>query len=69
MEIGFGGLLTLASGMHLPRQLAYWLLSRVNPINNIFTSPDGMELRFPPIQVNWVLGIPIGEILFQRRER
>ncbi|XP_021728502.1 uncharacterized protein LOC110695600 [Chenopodium quinoa] len=59
--MGFGGLLHLASsGMQLPRQLAYWLLTRVDPVSKILISPDGKEFSLSPNQVYWVLGIPNG---------
>uniref|UniRef100_A0A803LBD1 Uncharacterized protein n=1 Tax=Chenopodium quinoa TaxID=63459 RepID=A0A803LBD1_CHEQI len=32
-EMGFGGLLYLSGDMHLPRQLGYWLVTRLDPIN------------------------------------
>ncbi|XP_021716297.1 uncharacterized protein LOC110684191 [Chenopodium quinoa] len=31
-EMGFGGLLNIPMDMHLPRQLGYWLMSRIDPL-------------------------------------
>ncbi|XP_021714845.1 uncharacterized protein LOC110682806 [Chenopodium quinoa] len=60
-KMGFGGLLHLAAlGMQLPRQLAYWLLTRVDPVSKTLISPDGKEFSLSPNQVYWVLGIPNG---------
>ncbi|XP_021737667.1 uncharacterized protein LOC110704186 [Chenopodium quinoa] len=59
-EMGFSGLLHLASGMHMPRQLAYWLLSRVDPIWKMLISPKGSEFKLSANQVHWILGIPNG---------
>ncbi|XP_021727186.1 uncharacterized protein LOC110694316 isoform X1 [Chenopodium quinoa] len=59
-EMGFGGLLHFACNMHLPRQLAYWLMTRVDPLNKVFIAPGGREYRLSKNQVRWVLGIPNG---------
>ncbi|XP_021713433.1 uncharacterized protein LOC110681586 [Chenopodium quinoa] len=44
-EMGFGGLLYLSSGMHLPRKLGYWLMTRIDPFNKMVITPDGRVLR------------------------
>ncbi|XP_021730312.1 uncharacterized protein LOC110697247 isoform X2 [Chenopodium quinoa] len=59
-EMGFGSLLHLALDMHLPRQLAYWVMTRMDPISKILRSTNGVEFRFSKNQVRWVLGIPMG---------
>ncbi|XP_021764218.1 uncharacterized protein LOC110728855 [Chenopodium quinoa] len=59
-EMGFGSLLHLALDMHLPRQLAYWVMTRMDPISKILRSTNGVEFRFLKNQVRWVLGIPMG---------
>ncbi|XP_021752260.1 uncharacterized protein LOC110717799 isoform X2 [Chenopodium quinoa] len=61
-EMGFGSLLHLALDMHLPRQLAYWVMTRMDPISKMLRSPNGLEFRFSKNQVRWVLGIPMGSI-------
>ncbi|XP_021743187.1 uncharacterized protein LOC110709277 [Chenopodium quinoa] len=59
-EMGFGGLLFLDSGMHLPRQLVYWLLSRIDPIKKMLICLDGTEFKLSQNQVYWIFGIPNG---------
>ncbi|XP_021739821.1 uncharacterized protein LOC110706237 isoform X2 [Chenopodium quinoa] len=59
-EMGFGSFLHLALDMHLPRQLSYWVMTRMDPISKMLRSPNGLEFRFSKNQVRWVLGIPMG---------
>ncbi|XP_021769111.1 uncharacterized protein LOC110733378 isoform X1 [Chenopodium quinoa] len=59
-EMGFGGLLHLVSDMHLPRQLAYWIMTRIDPLNRSIIAPDGRVFSFSNNQVRWILGIPNG---------
>ena len=59
-EMGFGSLLHLALDMHLPRQLAYWVMTRMDPISEMFRSPNGIGFKFSKNQARWVLGIPMG---------
>ncbi|XP_021723293.1 uncharacterized protein LOC110690724 isoform X2 [Chenopodium quinoa] len=59
-EMGFGGLLEIGGNMNLPRQLAYWLMTRVDPFNCTLTAQDGRVYRLSQNQVHWVLGIPNG---------
>ncbi|XP_021727891.1 uncharacterized protein LOC110695002 [Chenopodium quinoa] len=59
-EMGFGGILQLAFNMQLPRQLAYWLMTRIDPLRKMLITPDGVEFRLSKKQVRWVLGIPMG---------
>ncbi|XP_021727867.1 uncharacterized protein LOC110694984 isoform X2 [Chenopodium quinoa] len=58
-EMGFGSLLNLVD-VHLPRQLAYWLMTRIDPFGKVLRSPDGRLLKLFTNQVHWVLGIPNG---------
>ncbi|XP_021765487.1 uncharacterized protein LOC110730013 [Chenopodium quinoa] len=57
-DMGFGGLLHFASHMHLPRQLAYWVMTRIDPINRCFIGTNGCSVSFSKNQVHWILGIP-----------
>ncbi|XP_021722289.1 uncharacterized protein LOC110689788 [Chenopodium quinoa] len=59
-EMGLGGLLTVPTDIHLPRQLGYWLMTRIDPLNKVFIAPDGKQFRLSANQVHWVLGIPNG---------
>ncbi|XP_021764608.1 uncharacterized protein LOC110729198 [Chenopodium quinoa] len=61
-EMGFAGLFGLID-RRLPRELAYWLGTRVDVPNNCLVTPDGLEFTFDPIQVHLVLGIPMGSLL------
>ncbi|XP_021756946.1 uncharacterized protein LOC110722034 isoform X1 [Chenopodium quinoa] len=56
--MGFGGLLHFAGGMHLPRQLSYWLMTCIDPLNYTFRTLDGRVIGLSKNQVHWVLGIP-----------
>ncbi|XP_021714741.1 uncharacterized protein LOC110682724 isoform X1 [Chenopodium quinoa] len=60
-DMGFGGLLHFASHMHLPRQLAYWIMTRIDPINRCLIGTNGRSIYFSKNQVHWILGIPNGE--------
>ncbi|XP_021759317.1 uncharacterized protein LOC110724216 [Chenopodium quinoa] len=59
-EMGFGGILHLVSDMHLPRQLSYWIMTRIDPLNRILIAPDGHEFPLSKNQVRWILGTPSG---------
>ncbi|KAL2937932.1 Elongation factor Ts [Bienertia sinuspersici] len=43
--MGFGGLLYLRK-KHLPRSLCYWLMTRIDPINEMFVPNDGRHLGY-----------------------
>ncbi|XP_021735198.1 uncharacterized protein LOC110701900 [Chenopodium quinoa] len=58
VEMGFGGLLHFAGDMHLPRQLSYWLMSCIDPLNYTLRCADGRVFALSKNQVHWVLGIP-----------
>ncbi|KAL2905749.1 Protein translocase subunit SecA, partial [Bienertia sinuspersici] len=58
-QMGFGGLLYLRK-KHLPRSLCYWLMTRIDPINEMFVSNDGKTFRLSKNQVSCVFGIPNG---------
>ncbi|XP_021722779.1 uncharacterized protein LOC110690262 [Chenopodium quinoa] len=60
--MGFDGLLKIGE-INLPRQLAYWLMTRIDPFNCALTSRDGRVFRLSQNQVHWVLGIPDGGLL------
>ena len=66
VEMGFGGLLYLA-GLQLPRTLCYWLMTRVDPINEMFVDVDGNKFRLCTNQVRCILGIPKGTKLLPTR--
>uniref|UniRef100_A0A803NDK3 Uncharacterized protein n=1 Tax=Chenopodium quinoa TaxID=63459 RepID=A0A803NDK3_CHEQI len=53
-EMGFGGLLKLGD-MNLPRHLAYWLMTRVDPFNCTLTAQDGRVYRLSQNQVNRIM--------------
>ncbi|XP_021738418.1 uncharacterized protein LOC110704918 [Chenopodium quinoa] len=59
-DMGFGGLLHFVSDMHLPRQLAYWIMTRIGPINKSFVGMDGRVFWFSKNQVRWIFGLPNG---------
>ncbi|XP_021734964.1 uncharacterized protein LOC110701658 [Chenopodium quinoa] len=59
-EMGFTGLLKIGVDMNLPRQLAYWLMTRIDPFNCTLTSRDGRVFPLSQNQVHWVLSIPNG---------
>ena len=59
-EMGLGGLLKVPTDIHLPRQMGYWLMSRIDPLNKLLVAPDGKQFRLSANQVHWVLGIPNG---------
>ncbi|XP_021726469.1 uncharacterized protein LOC110693632 [Chenopodium quinoa] len=56
--MGFGGLLEIKLNF-LPRQLCYWLMSRI--VRDALVIGD-MEFPLCPIQVNCVLGLPTGPL-------
>ncbi|XP_021715861.1 uncharacterized protein LOC110683763 [Chenopodium quinoa] len=58
-DMGFGTLF-YAIGKRLPRQLAYWLCTRVDVDKKCLRMTDGIVNPFSSIQVHWVLGIPHG---------
>ncbi|XP_021740751.1 uncharacterized protein LOC110707037 isoform X1 [Chenopodium quinoa] len=58
-EMGFDGLLKIGE-INLPRQLAYWLMTRIDPFNCTLTSREGRVFKLSQNQVHWVLGIPNG---------
>ncbi|KAL2943834.1 hypothetical protein RDABS01_032181 [Bienertia sinuspersici] len=58
-QMGFGGLLYLRK-KHLPRSLCYWLMTRIDPINEMFVSNDGKTFRLSKNHVSYVFGIPNG---------
>ncbi|XP_021754834.1 uncharacterized protein LOC110720139 isoform X1 [Chenopodium quinoa] len=60
--MGFGGLLKIGSYLNLPKQLSYWLMTRIDPFNCTLTCRDGRVFRLSQNQVHWVLGIPNGGI-------
>ncbi|KAL2897392.1 Protein translocase subunit SecA [Bienertia sinuspersici] len=55
-QMGFGGLLYLKK-KHLPRSLCYWLMTRIDPISEMFVSNDGKTFRLSKNQVSCVFGI------------
>ncbi|KNA13421.1 hypothetical protein SOVF_116800 [Spinacia oleracea] len=57
-EMGFGGLYHLC-GKHLPRNFVYWLMTRVDPVNQIFSAPNGIDFPMSKNQIRWIFGIPI----------
>ncbi|XP_056695650.1 uncharacterized protein [Spinacia oleracea] len=57
-EMGFGGLYHLC-GKHLPRNFVYWLMTRVDPINQIFSAPNGIDFPMSKNQIRWIFGLPI----------
>lgn len=57
-EMGFGGLLYLVN-MHLPRALCYWLMTRIDPDNEMLVV-CGKQYRISEVQVRWILGLPKG---------
>ncbi|XP_021715741.1 uncharacterized protein LOC110683657 [Chenopodium quinoa] len=59
-EMAFGGILHLVSDMHVPRQLSYWIMTRIDPLNRILIAPDGHEFPLSKNQVRWILGTPSG---------
>uniref|UniRef100_A0A803MR83 Uncharacterized protein n=1 Tax=Chenopodium quinoa TaxID=63459 RepID=A0A803MR83_CHEQI len=60
-EMGFSGLFGLVD-RQLPRELCYWLVTRVDVPSYSLVTPDGLEFTFDPIQLHWVLGIPKGHL-------
>uniref|UniRef100_A0A803LY85 Uncharacterized protein n=1 Tax=Chenopodium quinoa TaxID=63459 RepID=A0A803LY85_CHEQI len=56
-EMGFGGLFYLK---WLPRQLAFWLCTRVDVSKRCLLTLDGQLFPLDPIQVHCVLGLPYG---------
>ncbi|KNA07719.1 hypothetical protein SOVF_169310 [Spinacia oleracea] len=59
-EMGFGGLYHLC-GKHLPRNFVYWLMTRVDPVNEVFRGPNGFDVPMNKNQVRWILGLLNGE--------
>lgn len=57
-EMGFGGLLSIPL-TYVPRKFVYWLLTRVTADGSI-TFGDECVLPLSPVQVEYVLGIPMG---------
>lgn len=58
--MSFAGLYALVD-RQLPRELCYWLATRVDVNSRSMVTIDGKEFGFSPIQVHWVLGIPMGK--------
>ncbi|XP_021736040.1 uncharacterized protein LOC110702612 [Chenopodium quinoa] len=50
-EMGFSGLFGLVD-RQLPRELCYWLATRVDVPSYCLVTPDGLEFTFDPIQVH-----------------
>ncbi|XP_021758868.1 uncharacterized protein LOC110723801 [Chenopodium quinoa] len=65
-QMGFGGLLFLMDSW-LPMNLCYWLMTRMDPFNQLFISPDGHEYKLSKDQVRWILGIPKGSKVVPRK--
>ncbi|XP_021737681.1 uncharacterized protein LOC110704194 [Chenopodium quinoa] len=59
-DMGFGKLLYYA-GKSLPRNLSYWIATRVDVKNKTLVAVDGKEIRLNVAQVRWVLGLPKGK--------
>lgn len=58
-EMGFSSLLYLVH-IKLPRSLCYWLMTRIDPLNERLIV-GGVSYRLTSNQVRWVLGLPRGE--------
>ncbi|XP_021755803.1 uncharacterized protein LOC110720990 [Chenopodium quinoa] len=65
-QMGFGGLLFLMDSW-LPMNLCYWLMTRMDPINQLLIAPDGHEYKLFKDQVRWILGIPNGSKVVPRK--
>ncbi|XP_021758863.1 uncharacterized protein LOC110723799 [Chenopodium quinoa] len=66
--MGFEGLLYLVDRC-LSIDLCYWLMTRIDPCNELFRAPDGHEYKLSKDQVRWILGIPKGDKVVPRRVR
>lgn len=44
-------------GLHLPRSFVYWLMTRVDPISEVFSSPNGIDFPMTKTQVRWIFGL------------
>lgn len=50
-EMGFAGLYALVD-RQLPRELVYWLATRVDVPSNCLITVDGKKFPFDPVQVH-----------------
>ncbi|XP_056695507.1 uncharacterized protein [Spinacia oleracea] len=66
-ELGFGGLYHLC-GKNLPRNFVYWLMTRVDPVNQLFRGTNGVDVPMNKNQVRWILGLPKGEKVIPTNE-
>ena len=65
-DMGFQGLLYLG-GKGLPRNLCYWLMTRVDPFRKVLILPGCGDYPLSKNQVHWVLGIPVGDKCVPKR--
>lgn len=52
----------------MPRELAYWILSRVDPSRKTFRGPGDLVFPITKVHVHWVLGIPVNKTKIKLKE-
>ncbi|XP_021755805.1 uncharacterized protein LOC110720992 [Chenopodium quinoa] len=66
--MGFEGLLYLVD-KGLSKDLCYWLMTRIDPMKELFRAANGRDYKLSKDQVRWILGIPKGDKVVPRRVR